>query len=117
MCNAADFWGEFCALLPIITSVCLRVAHLARPKFHQHLIRRETPIEAADEAIIDGAWVYGMVRAANFPLGRDIHQLSPPGSWISLTAPLVCEIHLDVSTNLGRCSPGGAIIAAGRRYI
>ena len=69
MCNAADFWGEFCALLPIITSVCLRVAHLARPKFHQHLIRRETPIEAADEAIIDGAWVYGMVRAANFSLG------------------------------------------------
>ena len=91
MCNAADFWGEFCALLPIITSVCLRVAHLARPKFHQYLIRRETLIESADEAIIDGAWVYGMVRAANFSLGRDIHQLSPPGSWISLTAPLVVK--------------------------
>ena len=69
MCNAADFWGELCAFLPTITSMYLRVAHLARPKFHQHLIRRETPIEAADEAIIDGAWVYGMVRAANFSLG------------------------------------------------
>ena len=79
MCNAADFWGELCAFLPIITSMYLRVAHLARPKCHQHLIRREIPIEAADEAIIDGAWVCGMVRAANFSPGAGhIHQLSPP---------------------------------------
>ena len=79
MCNAADFWGELCAFLPIITSMYLRVAHLARPKFHQHLICREISIEAVDEAIIDGAWVCGMVRAANFSLGvGHIHQLSPP---------------------------------------
>ena len=69
MCNAADFWGELCAFLPIITSMYLRVAHLARPKFHQHLIRREIPIEAADEAIIDGAWVYGWCGRPTFPWG------------------------------------------------
>ena len=79
MCNTADFWGALCAFLLTITSVYLRVAHLARPKFHQHLICREIPIEAADVAIIDGAWVCGMVRAANFSPGAGhIHQLSPP---------------------------------------
>ena len=64
-------WGALCTFLPAITSAHLRETPLMRPKFHQHLICREIPIEAADVAIIDGAWVYGMVRAANFPLGRE----------------------------------------------
>ena len=86
MCNAADFWGELCAFLPTITSMYLRVAHLARPKFHQHLICREIPIEAADVPIIWGAWVCGRVRAANFSPGvGPINQLSPSRWWISLT--------------------------------
>ena len=69
--QGSRLWGEFvpspqslhhCAFVCLIWCV---------PKFHQYHIRRETPIEAADEAIIDGAWVYGMVRAANFPVGRE----------------------------------------------
>ena len=72
-------WGALYAFLLAITSMHFRETPLMRPKFHQHLICREIPIEAADEAIIDGAWVCGMVRAANFSLGvGHIHQLSPP---------------------------------------
>ena len=55
--QGSRLWGEFvpspqslhqCAFVCLIWCV---------PKFHQYHIRRETPIEAADEAIIDGAWV------------------------------------------------------------
>ena len=72
----------------------LRETPLMRPKFHQYLICREIPIEAADVAIIEGAWVCGKVRAANFSPGVGlIHQLSPSRWRISLTAPLGREIH------------------------
>ena len=77
-----------------ITSMHLRVAPLMRPKFHQCLICREIPIEAADVPIIWGAWVCGRVRAANFSPGvGPINQLSPSRWWISLTAPLGREIY------------------------
>ena len=87
-------WGALCAFLPAIASAHLCETHLMRPKFHQHLICREIPIEAADVAIIGGAWVCGMVWAANFSPGvGPIHQLSPSRWWISLTAPLGREIY------------------------
>ena len=67
--QGSRLWGEFVPSPQSLHQCAFVWPHLTFSKFHKHRKRRETPIEAADKAIIDGAWADGWCEAANFPWG------------------------------------------------
>ena len=97
MCKAADFGESLCRPPNHCISVPSCGSTWRFPNFTSTVNVEKTPIEAADKAIIDGAWVDGWCRRPIFPWGGTSVNFLSLASGFLWQAPLDCEIHQNYS--------------------